>query len=172
MRSLPRRARQAGREAGEQHAREQQVSVHCRAEDPIATITPFLTGHGRAPRPRGRRPCAEQRSLDQQAQGVPQVRGGLLDGASGAATCAWSQAPRTAPAPVRPITTCRGVRGFTARRTLERHCGERTSTSPGAPSPSSWRENTVSKPKSLPIAVRLELLVVSATAGRPGRSTR
>jgi hypothetical protein len=47
-----------------------------------------------------------------------------------------------------------------------------TSTSPGAPTPSSWRENTWSKPKSLPIAVSAEVLVVSDSAASGGRSSR
>jgi hypothetical protein len=36
----------------------------------------------------------------------------------------------------------------------------------------SWRENTWSKPKSLPIALSAELLVVSATAASAGRSMK
>ena len=47
-----------------------------------------------------------------------------------------------------------------------------TSTSPATPRPSSWRANTRSKPKSLPMAVSAELFVVSDTAASAGRSTR
>ena len=44
------------------------------------------------------------------------------------------------------------------------------SRSPGRPSASTWRAKTRSKPKSLPAAVRAEVSVVRAIAGRPRRS--
>ena len=44
------------------------------------------------------------------------------------------------------------------------------SRSPGRASASTWRANTVSKPKSLPAAVSSEVSVVSATAKTPGKS--
>ena len=60
---------------------------------------------------------------------------------------------------------------FTARRTFsELPLVEIPSkTSPFFPNPSTWRANTLSKPMSLPAAVRREVSVVSAIAAMAGR---
>jgi len=74
--------------------------------------------------------------------------------------------------PVRAMTRMPRERATLAARSTLGELPEveiANSTSPGRPRPSTWRLNTWSKPKSLAIADRAEVSVVSASAARPRR---